>query len=619
MGPDLWLKGSLTMKWKNRILGLAVLAVAQLAFAQLQVGDNTKLNAGALLTFGYTGDYGDAIPSNHGLDLGVDGKFSGYYYNPNFISFEATPYYNRSNTNSSYQSLTGASGIVGSANFFSGSKFPGSVTYHYDANSTGTFGLAGQPNFTTYGRGQGFGINWSALFPDLPTLSVGYSQGSGHSTVYGTTDEANSSSRLFNVRSTYDLAGFRLNGFYDHTWVDSKFPQFLAGQQEAVQDSNGQDIGVSAQHNLPLHGLLNITYNHANADSQFASTQSQNNTTNYTTNNENTSATFHPTDKLSFNATQSYTDNLTGYLTQNLTNNGTIIPGINLGSGSHSITVGGGAGYQFTSYISAQAQATYYDQAYFGKDYTGSYLSGTVNYNRRLFDMFTFSASVIDSSNGQGNNALGFMGNVNFFRNFRGWQTAGAFSYAQNVQTLLVTYTTSYYNYSANVHRKLMRGLNWTAAFNGTHSGLTNYAGTTNRAETYSTSLSSRKIAINGIYTNSSGLSLLGAGGVVTPPPTPGLTDFISFDGSSYGGGMTVTPIRKLTISTNFSRAISNTMGSTFSHNNTEIINSQLQYHLRKIGLQAGYTRFTQGISAAGTPANTTSFFVGVTRWFDIF
>src|ERR1700758_162471 len=446
------------MKWNNRMLGLAVLAVAQLASAQLQVGDNTKLNAGALVTVGYTGDYGDAIPSTHGLDLGVDGKFSGYYYNPNFISFEATPYYNRSNTNSSYQSLTGASGIVGSANFFSGSKFPGSVTYHYDANSTGTFGLAGQPTFTTYGRGQGFGINWSALFPDLPTLSVGYSQGSGHSTVYGTTDEANSSSRLFNVRSTYDLAGFRLNGFYDHTWVDSKFPQFLAGQQEAVQDSNGQDIGVSAQHDLPFHGLFNITYNHANADSQFASTQSQNNTTNYTTNNENTSATFHPTDKLSFNATQTYTDNLTGYLTQNLTNNGTIIPGINLGAGSHSITVGGGAGYQFTSYISAQAQATYYDQVYFGKDYTGSYLSGTVNYNRRLFDMFTFSASVIDSSNGQGNNALGFMGNVNFLRNFRGWQTAGALSYAQNVQTLLVTYTTSYYNYSANVHRKLSRG-----------------------------------------------------------------------------------------------------------------------------------------------------------------
>src|SRR5215469_4207155 len=202
------------MKMTKRMLGLAILALAQMASAQMQVGDNTKLNAGALLTLGYTGDYGDAIPSNHGLDLAADGKFSGYYYNPNFLSFDATPYYNRSSTNSNFQSLTGSSGIIGSANFFSGSKYPGSVSYHYDANSTETFGLVGQPNFTTYGRGQGFGINWSALLPDLPTLSVGYSQGSGHSTVYGTNDEANSNSRLFNVRSTYDIAGFRLNSFY---------------------------------------------------------------------------------------------------------------------------------------------------------------------------------------------------------------------------------------------------------------------------------------------------------------------------------------------------------------------------------------------------------------------
>ena len=51
-----------------------------------------------------------------------------------------------------------------------------------------------------------------------------------------------------------------------------------------------------------------------------------------------------------------------------------------------------------------------------------------------------------------------------------------------------------------------------------------------------------------------------------------------------------------------------------------EIFNGQMQYHLRRIGLQAGYTRFTQGISAVGAPANTTSiYFVGMTRWFDFF
>jgi hypothetical protein len=72
-------------------------------------------------------------------------------------------------------------------------------------------------------------------------------------------------------------------------------------------------------------------------------------------------------------------------------------------------------------------------------------------------------------------------------------------------------------------------------------------------------------------------------------------------------------------IAGSFSRAISDTVSTTASHNNTEIFNAQLQYHLRRIGLQAGYTRFTQGISAVGAPASTTSFFVGMTRWFDFF
>ena len=75
------------------------------------------------------------------------------------------------------------------------------------------------------------------------------------------------------------------------------------------------------------------------------------------------------------------------------------------------------------------------------------------------------AGTVIDSNNGQGTNALGFIGTVNFFRRFGGWQTSGAFSYAQNVQTLLVTYTTSYYNYSANLHRKLPIGITWSSSF----------------------------------------------------------------------------------------------------------------------------------------------------------
>src|SRR5208337_2268919 len=404
------------MQVANRIIGLTVLAMAQLAAAQITVGENTKLNAGGLFTFGYQGAYGDEIPSNHGLNLGFDGKVTGSYYNPNFISFTAHPYYDQSRTDSDYQSLTGASGIDATANFFTGSNFPGSVTYHYDANSTGTFGLAGQSNFTTHGRGQGLGINWRALYPDWPTLSVGYSEGSGHSTIFGSTQEANSSTRLFNVHSGYQISGFRLNGYFDHNSLNAQFPEFLAGGQAAVQESSGHDLGFGAQHALPEHGSFSVTYNRASASSDYQSNGGQSTAaSSYTDSMETANASFHPTQKLSWNVSQNYTDNLSGYLAQNLGSGGAPVPGLNLGSGSYSSTLGGGAIYQFTSSLSASALATYYSQHYFGASYSGEYLSGTVNYGKRLFDMFTFSLSVVDSSSGLGSNALGFMGNVNFF------------------------------------------------------------------------------------------------------------------------------------------------------------------------------------------------------------
>jgi hypothetical protein len=611
------------MKVARQVIGVAVLVMAQVICVQAQappaalaVGENTKMNASALFTGGYTGDYGDAVPSNHGLDFGVDGKLNGYYYTPNFLSFTATPYYNQSRNDSSYQSLTGASGIDGTANFFAGSHFPGSVNYRYDRNSTGTFGLVGQPNFTTVGKGQGFGINWSALLPDWPTLAIGYSQGSGSGTIYGTSEETQSDTKLFNAHSNYQIAGFRLNAFYDHNTLNSKYPEFLSGQQDSVQDTSGQNIGFGAQHSLPLHGTFYANFNRASADSNYFYNQGSSNS-NYVDDSLNSGASFRVNEKLSLNLTENYTSNLSGYLTESLGQGG--VQPVSLGSGAHSIMLGGGASYQFTNHLSSTAQATHYDQYYFGQDYTGTFLSGTLNYGKRLLNMFTFSGTVIESSTGMGSNAVGFIGNANYFHKVMGWETSGQFSYAQNVQTLLITYTTSYYNYSGNLNRRLLGGWHWSAGFNGSHSGLTNYSGTTNSSEGFSTSLGNRRFTAQGLFSKSTGISLLGGGTLLGVPPTPGVNQFVTYNGSSYGGGFTVTPLRKLVLSGAYSRAISNTLSDTISHNNTEIYNAQMQYHLRRIGLQAGYTRFTQGISAVGAPQSTTTYFVGFSRWFDFF
>ena len=600
--------------------------LAQLVCAQVQIGDNTHLNAGGLFTVGYAGDYGDQIQSSHGLQFGASGNLSGHYYNPNFLNFNATPYYNQSTADSSYQSLTNASGVAATANFFTGSHFPGSVNYHYDYNSTGTFGFPATPNFTTQGNGQGWGVNWSALVPDWPTLSVGYQQGSGSGTLYGTNQQSSSDQHLLNVRSSYRLADFNLNAYYDHTSWNSVFPEFLTGAGEQKNDSSGQDVGISASRNLRLwNGSMYASFSHSNYSTDyFPGSQQAATNSGYTADLQAAGVNFHPTAKFSFYADENYTNNLSAYFNPALINNGVVTPPVNLlGSSSNSLTAGGGANYQFTNHLDGNAQATYYTQSYFGQTYTGTFLSCNLNYGRKLFDMFTFSAGIVDSSTGLGNNNLGFIGTVNYFRRFGQWETSGSFSYAQNVQSVLITYTTSYYNYNANIHRKFSSRVQWTASFNGSNQGLSSSQNSSSSSAGFATSLSIRQLALSAQYLSGTGNSLLTNNGITPLPPIPGETpsNVIAYNAKNYGGGFSWTPFQRLVLSATYSKSLSDTLANgIYSKNNTEIFYSQLQYRLRRISLLAGYTRFTQGISASGVPPGTvTSYFGGISRWFDFF
>jgi hypothetical protein len=54
---------------------------------------------------------------------------AGYYYNPNFVSFNLSPYYGQSRANSDSQSISDSSGVNLSTGIFSGSHFPGQISY----------------------------------------------------------------------------------------------------------------------------------------------------------------------------------------------------------------------------------------------------------------------------------------------------------------------------------------------------------------------------------------------------------------------------------------------------------------------------------------------------------
>jgi hypothetical protein len=606
------------------VAGLFVLALAQSTRAQVQVGDDLRMNLNGLFTLGYAGNFGDAIASSHNLNVGGSAQLNGDYYNPNFLNFSVTPYYNQSRADSGFQSLTDATGVNSIVNLFTGSRFPGYADFHYDRNSTGTFGLIGTPNFTTIGNDYGFGVGWSALVPDWPTFSVSYSQGSGNGTIYGTKELSNSSTKTLNVHSTYQLAGWRLGANYDHIAIDSSVPFFLSSETGNNSFSTtGNDFGVNGTHDLPWHGSISLGYLHTGYDGDYASTLSQETgLTNYNLNQQTALISFRPTEKLGLFLNEDYTSNLNAFLYQNIINTGGGVPIVQDHSNSDSFNVSSGASYNFTAHLYGTAQVTYFNQSYFGNTYNGTTFIGTIGYGRRILDIFTFSASLVDSANKFTDNTLGFIGNLNAYHRFGLWELSGGFSYAQNVQSYLITYTTSYYNYNANLHRAIRRGMQWTGAFNGNHSGFSQDPGTDNHSESFSTSLSWRLLTGTANYSQSHGQSILTSSGLqpITTPGVP-LEGLILYNAESWGAGIGITPMTRLTLSASYSHATSDTVSATTpSNNRTEVFYTQLQYRLRQITVLAGFTKFLQGISATGIPAaNEYSYFAGVTRSFNFF
>jgi hypothetical protein len=130
--------------------------------------------------------------------------------------------------------------------------------------------------------------------------------------------------------------------------------------------------------------------------------------------------------------------------------------------------------------------------------------------------------------------------------------------------------------------------------------------------------------SVNGSYSVSRGNALLTSTGLVTTPvPVTALNPaaVVLFNGKSYSVGLGANPIRKLTFSAIYSKALSTTdITSTNSNNRTDNLNFLMVYNFRKLSFQSGYLRLVQGFSASGTPpALLGSFYVGVSRWFNFF
>ncbi|MBZ5573040.1 MAG: hypothetical protein LAO09_14305 [Acidobacteriia bacterium] len=614
------------MRWHTnfewKLAGLLFLAVA--AAAQVTVGDNLNLNLSGDLSFGFSGSYGENALSSHGLNIGGQGQFGGFYYNPNFLSFNVQPYYNRSQNNSSSQSISDSSGFRSQVNLFQGSHFPGSVAFDKTFDSSGQFGFPGIAGFTSHGGGRSFGITWNALLPHWPTLTASYATSAEHSEVYGASGNNESSVRNLNLQSYYSIAGFRLNGMFTHQSQDATFPLLLTGEPETSSNFGSDSISLQGSHKIPLNGEWNAGVIHSSYSGDVSS--GTNTGTNDGSNNiYNTGLTISPVRKLSLSFTTDYNTNVYATLQQQILQaDGTFFEQ-NREWSAKALSLNSFAFYTLTSHISVTGNWGHQVEYLPEGDRSASRYGGSVNFNyaHSFLGSLNFSVGAVDLANEQGNQGGGLIGNVNFSRRLRGWEVGAGFNYSQYVQTLLVTSTLSTYNYSASVRRRFRNGMYWNGSFLASHSGLTQTAGTSNHAESVTTSFIYGRYNLNGMYSQSDGTAILTSGGLV-PVPTGVPGDLTSqqyqYGAKSFGLGAGAA-IKRAVWTINYTKSHGDALsGLSQSIFESRSLNARLQYRVRKMYFNAGFTRFQQTFGVAGSlPVDVNTYFVGFTRWFNVF
>jgi hypothetical protein len=588
--------------------------------AQLKIGETSSRLSG-IISPGYTADFSNVAGSDHTWTIGGTANYSGSFYNPNFLSFDASVFLNQSRANSDYQSISNASGGTGSATIFGGSHFPGSISYSKAYNAEGNYAVPGIANYVTHGNNDTFSANWGENVPDAPSFSVGFQKGASQYSVYGTDDQGTTGFHSLSLHSGYSIAGFSMGGYYSDGEGDSLIPEIISGAPDTESKSNNSNYGFNLTHKLPLHGAASAAVAHSSWDSAYQGSTSTGSVDLY-----NAAASLQPFTKVSFSASASYSDNLAGQLVEAVLAGGGVATAVTPSAGTSSLDLMTQASYAPRKNMDSSAYFERRSQTYDGTDYASDTLGADLSYSRPLLSGY-FNASVSmgeNSSNSNGDDSLSFTTTENYTSEIKGWKTAGSFAYSQNVETLLVTYMNSFYRFSGNAHRRF--GLfSLSMGAGGGRTALTSQSGTANSSESANGSVGfSRFFTVNGSYSKSSGQALeTGSGLVPITVPSPILdSSLVSlFGGTSYSMAMASSPMKGLTLSASYGKANSSTStGGVASLNASNEFNSQVQYQARKLWFQSGYSRLGQSFSGSSTaPEVVSSLYFGVSRWFNFF
>ncbi len=615
-----------TGNWRSRLfLGgifFGCMLHAITCLAQVQVGENLKMNLNGYVSAGYDGANGEITQSNHDVDFGGNASLTGAYYDPKFLSFNVSPFYHQSRLNSNSQSVSDATGVSATASIFSGSNFPGSISYMRAYNASGTFGLPGGINYTTDGNSANLAIGWMFRLRKLPTLSVNFQDGSNEYSVLNANTDGSSHYKSFSASSQYRFRGFSLNGGFHLGASESETPRLFGSNLRQQSDSQSSGFSFGVGHRLPWHGNFVSTFNRTSTD-----VEARNNNFSTAVDSASTSASINPTGALTLGVTGQYVNNVYGFLYQ------TILPASYVPAGipsqsAQSLDLSSYAAYSIPwMNLTLNASEDHREATFLGRSFaTDSILSGATC-SRPVFRGYmsastSFVYSIAGTAANQSN--LGFAETINYSRQIRSFYLTGNFRYSQNTQTLLIGYTTSSISYSATLSRKVGEKSSLGLTASGSNTGLMQDETSASSSHGFAATFLTRWLGAAASYSESSGTSVLTSTGLtpVSPPITAFLpASFILYGGRAYSFSLDSSPIKNLVVSASYSNSYSNTQQIGMGSNNrTSSINSRLDYRFRKMTFVASFSRIAQSFSSVTAAQGTgNTYFIGVSRWFNFF
>lgn len=594
------------------MIGLAlVLGCTTSAKGEVTVGDQLYLDAYGFLSASYSGVSGDHIGSPHNLGLGINGTLNGYYFHPNFLRFAVHPYYDRAQSNSDLQRVSRGSGVQGTLQLFGGSRFPGSISYGKDFNSSSEFRIAGVPSVLGDSSGSTFNVNWSALLTGLPSLYASYTMSDSSSSLLGTTSRSESSFKSLNLNSSYELGGFTVNGGLNHYNSEFLSPGFLTGG-EISGASSSMNYGITAARTLPFAGSLALRWLRTTSENKAGGRS--------VSSSYGASAIFSPVPRLSVSGDVNYTTNAIASMTQELGGDASSSyflewNAVNMHT-QGTLTVG--RGFAVSGYLSHRIQRSHEFQTQ-DTQYGGS---ASFSNSNRFLGFLTFSIGVLNTATQEGNTGVGLVSSLSMMRKFGRWETSADFSYSQYTRTLLSVATTSNYSFGGILRRKINESTFWSGSFRETMSGLTLQKGNNNVSQSLATGLYWKGYGVVTNYSRSNGAAVLSADGTLTATPLGSIisNNFMTFDARSFGVYTSARFFRILFTNAGYSNVSSSTVRRALgAFNKGNRFYGRLEVRLRQLRFTGGFTRAEQESSALpGGPRAVNSYYVTLSRWFNI-